>query len=267
MDTLSSFFIEAGKSGVGAPESDGKISQLDQIAEQTASDVDVDSVLISLVKKDRLFSAGSFPQVPINDVARRHFKDDTVCATTLSEGRTIALEDARRSPKFASLKYVEGGYVTGYLGVPIFNQAKEPIGAMCMLTNSARTWQLLEKNYLLQAAKNVELLLNVENTQNELLALFSQYAELDEVVATLSSNSRLAVSIYRETGELLFMTAGIGEMLTLSEIENFGWNVKTLAKSEFRNTSGKFKGFTVSCERSSSGLVLCNWYPKPGKVV
>ena len=246
-------------------------SELDELSKTASRDMGVDVVMISVVQGEYLHTLGSFPAMEDDMGARRHDPPDTVCMRTIEREGVLKVEDATKDRALQSLPYVARGGIVGYLGVPIDTAAHGTIGSLCAITSKPRKWTDLEQGYMEQLARTVSHTLLAGMRLVEQRHLTEELTELDKINATLAAELTVPTAVYTETGELAFANAALTALVPLEYVtthpclENSGESEGTKAcqprSVEVGAGSGQPQRFRVSCSKSSSGMLVCHWFP------
>ena len=260
--------LQSGGRPTELQEQSELVRKLDQLAQDTATDLSVESVLISVADHDSLLSIGAHPGFGLELDDRRHRMADTLCRLTVEREAPLWADNAPEDPALRNIKYVSGGHVVGYAGVPIELEGTGVIGAMCAITSSPRRWKKVELGYLRQASKSIGQILRSELRDLEERSLTEELSEADKILSSLASKSLLPMSIYKPDGELMFVSALLLQDVPFDIVSGF-WarqpEARLIAADDTQGGSevsrvSKEAGHRVDCARSSAGLIVCSWY-------
>ncbi|MEM6544121.1 MAG: GAF domain-containing protein [Pseudomonadota bacterium] len=260
------------------------LSQLDSIASTACDDLSADGVLINIVDRNTLVSLGRSLKGEAGSPERHHVATDTVCNRTISNGRILAVDDARSEPSLCNIDYVRKGLVAGYLGVPIGSPHAGKIGAICSYSTAPRRWSALEHRYMERAAAHVEAVLLHEMNRIEVRVISEDLAGYDRILGALSSRSPHPTSIYNQDGELAYVNAALAAHVPMEDVERYwtefatkcqvpvGSNDMDAKLADFDQTlfvstlSGNQVQFRVSHRPAKNGLIVCTWSRVPEMV-
>lgn len=118
---------------------------------------DVPVALVTLIDRDRQWfkSADGFdaPETP---------RSMAVCDTTIRQSATFVVEDLTADPRFADNPLVTGPRrMRFYAGHPLYAPGGQPVGALCLLDRSPRTFSEAEQDTLRDLAAYVQQELGV----------------------------------------------------------------------------------------------------------
>jgi signal transduction histidine kinase len=119
-------------------------------------------------------------------------REDSMCALTVREGRTIAVADASRDPRFARNPFVTGqlGSVRFYVGLPLISKDGVTVGTLCVFDDVPHQ---LDEGVLSGLSTLAERVVDVFELRLRTRELALSLMEIQAVQAELQrSNERLA---------------------------------------------------------------------------
>jgi signal transduction histidine kinase len=119
-------------------------------------------------------------------------REDSMCATTVREGRVVAVPDASRDPRFSRNPFVTGelGHVRFYVAHPLITREGVPIGTLCVFDEEPRE---LEEGMLSGLSTLAQRVVDVFELRLRTRELALSLMEIQAVQAELErSNERLA---------------------------------------------------------------------------
>jgi PAS domain-containing protein len=126
---------------------------LDRLAELAARLLGAASAQVSLISDVQHVAAG------IGDakgsVGFEGPAEDSLCTVTVAGAGPLVVEDARGDDRVAGLPPVSSGRVGSYLGVPLFSDDGQVIGALCVYDAHPRAWSESDTVLLEQLAAPV----------------------------------------------------------------------------------------------------------------
>lgn len=196
------------------------LKKADEIAQETAEQIEGARVFVSLTHRDHLYSFGLSGELPAREAERIHNKGDTVCAYTMQMNDVVELSDTRVVPELRNRASVADGKILAYLGFPLRDGADRSIGAICATSSQTREWSDLDKAHLKLARKEIEHLVATTLLQYEMQALSEAYTESDRVLMALAGSARMMASVHSQTGEVLFATRALLEEFDTVHLQN-----------------------------------------------
>lgn len=92
----------------------------------------------------------------VYELAQQHTPiRDSLCSVTMALGSVLRVPDARTHEWTRHLPPVASGIVGSYLGVPLFDPADRPIGALCVFDPQPRQWRPEDESMLTDLAQLV----------------------------------------------------------------------------------------------------------------
>lgn len=245
--------------------------KFDQIVEMAAGILGSQVTLFSVIDeaKDRQFfkSATGLP-APVAE-QRQTPLSHSFCKTVVAEAQLLNVSDAREDPRFQNHPAIESLGVIAYLGAPIIAAEKGPIGALCAINSTARTWSPRdEQNIATLAGAISEIISHRLTIQREIRAI-REVREVSERFSDIAESIPGAVFRYTlhpdGTDAVDYMSSGCREIWEVSheEIESDATKLWDCI------VDGEAAGMEASIKRSARILELWQhrWsiLPKSGR--
>ncbi len=127
---------------------------LDRITRRASQHFGVPIALISLVDKDRQFFASR-----CGLDAKETPRDVSFCGHAIhAPGTTLVVEDAPSDPRFFDNPLVTGEpHVVFYAGRPLCDRGGNPLGSLCVIDHTPRSWDRVDDETLGELARWAEL--------------------------------------------------------------------------------------------------------------
>jgi PAS domain S-box-containing protein len=163
-------------------------AEIDDLVELAASIADTPIALVSLIDQDRQWFKGRYGLA-----ARETERDVAFCAhAILAADHPLIVEDARKDPRFAGNRLVDGEPgVIFYAGFPLLiSPERLPLGTLCVIDRESRslTPQVLRRLRVL--ARQIELLLEIRLRKNEMDGLLAEqllHEQRDRLLAKVAA--------------------------------------------------------------------------------
>jgi diguanylate cyclase (GGDEF)-like protein/PAS domain S-box-containing protein len=134
----------------------------DAVARLAAAALRVPILLVSLVDANRLWFKSRIGLRP-----RESPRQPSFCAHAVFQRQPLIVRDATKDPRFANSPLVTGvPHARSYLGIPLYNRDRQPVGTLCAMDTQVREFGDVELAVLSEFAKIVEEFLSAR----ELLA-------------------------------------------------------------------------------------------------
>jgi PAS domain-containing protein len=233
-------------------------AKFDQIVEMAAGILGSQVSLFSVIDEaeDRQFfkSATGLP-APVAE-QRQTPLSHSFCKTVVSEFAVINVSDAREDPRFQNHPAIESLGVISYLGAPVIAGEFGPIGALCAINNTPRTWSARdEQNIAILASTISEIISHRLTIQREVDAI-REAREVNERFSDIAESIPGAVFRYTlrpdGTDAVDYMSSGCRGIWEVSpeEIQN------DAAKLWECIVAGDAAGMEASINRSARTLEL-----------
>ena len=243
------------------------MAEFDALAQSISAKLGCDASMISVINSEALIALGHSGSAN-TEVQRTFPSRDTICARTVRAGRPLRICDAISDPELRNIPAVADLRIGAYLGVPLVLDERGIVGAVCVVSQSARIWRDSEVDYLIAVSDLVESKIERHLLRYEQKALSAALAENDAILAMLSEVKCKALTVHNAAGDMVFSSAAMHtdlrlnteEMLALPKVaRQLNFDAAGTAPMRVALPVAQQTALNVNVFSNENGLTLAEW--------